>query len=258
VGRVRNSILAIALTLGTASAHAQSSDSVSPAPAPLVHALIVDGHQLRAGQFVYETTLERDASTTLIGTQTITVSQTTYATTPAWLFVETRLDDGIAATDSLFADFTTLRPMHWNSLLGQARLAVEFRGDTAYGATSAPTGRRSIVASAPGTTLATSAMLENVLRVLPLQLSWEDSATVLSVSPGGFSAVPARLSVIGDDRVRVPAGTFDCWVVSVHAGDAARGLYWVTKTNPIVVRTTLDVPALGGAQLVSSLRTKVP
>jgi len=53
----------------------------------------------------------------------------------------------------------------------------------------------------------------------------------------------------------VPAVTYDCWVVAVHA-DVGRGMYWVTKTDPIVVRSVLDVPAMGGAQLVSAL-TKV-
>jgi hypothetical protein len=37
--------------------------------------------------------------------------------------------------------------------------------------------------------------------------------------------------------VRVPAW-FDCWVVAVHA-DQTKGLYWVTKIDPIVVRSTL-------------------
>jgi hypothetical protein len=75
---------------------------------------------------------------------------------------------------------------------------------------------------------------------------------VLSVTASGNALLPARLSVIGEDRVRVPAGTFDCWVVSVRA-DQARGMYWITKQDPIVVRSTIEVPSLGGAQLLSAL-----
>jgi hypothetical protein len=98
-------------------------------------------------------------------------------------------------------------------------------------------------------------MLEAELRLLPLQAAWEDSTSTLVVTLGGNTVLPTRISVIGEDRVRVPAGQFDCWVVSVHAGDVARGLYWVTKTDPIVVRSSLDVPTMGGAQLVSALVT---
>jgi hypothetical protein len=95
-------------------------------------------------------------------------------------------------------------------------------------------------------------MLETALRLLPLQTGWEDSTTALSITLGNTTVVPVRLAVIGEDRVRVPAGTFDCWVVAVH-GEASRGLYWVTKHDPEVVRSALDVPSLGGAQLVSAL-----
>lgn len=212
----------------------------------------VDASRLQPSQFSYQTTLERDASTTVVGTRTLSVSPTTYGGAPAWLLLETRTSDGIPAADSLITTFGDLRPIHWSAPLGEARLSMEFRSDTAYGATSVPGGRRSIVAPMPVGSMVNAVMLETVLRLLPLQTGWEDSAAVVSVSANGNALFPARLSLIGEDRVRVPAGTFDCWVVAVRA-DPARGLYWVTKQDPIVVRSTLDVPSLGGAQLVSAL-----
>ena len=74
-------------------------------------------------------------------------------------------------------------------------------------------------------------MLETVLRLLPLSIGWEDSTSIMSVSVSGELDAAGAARVIGEDRVRVPAGTFDCWVVSVRA-DPARGMYWVTKTRP--------------------------
>jgi hypothetical protein len=214
--------------------------------------LRVDARSLQPGQFVYQTTLERDAGTMVLGTRTVSVAPATYAGVPALLLVETRSGDGIPAGDSLYVGVSDLHPLHWNATLGSARLAAEFRGDTVFGGTSAPGGRRSMASSVPAGTLINSAMLESILRVLPLQTGWEDSTNTLSVVLSGNAVIPTRLSVIGEDRVRVPAGTFDCWVVAVHA-DQSRGLYWVTKRDPIVVRSALDVPTLGGAQLVSSL-----
>jgi len=208
--------------------------------------------QLGPGQFSYETTLERGAGTTVIGTRTTSVSISSYAGLAAWLLVETKSGDGVNATDSLFAGLSDLHPIHWSSSLAGARLAAEFRGDTVFGATSAPSGRRSMVVSIPPGTLVSGSMLEAVLRVLPLQTAWEDSTSTLSISLSSNTVIPTRLSVIGEDRVRVPAGTYDCWVVAVHA-DPGRGLYWVTKQNPIVVRSAIDVPSMGGAQLVSAL-----
>ena len=208
--------------------------------------------QLGPGQFTYQTTLERGTGTTEIGTRTTSVSITSYAGLAAWLLVETRTGDGVNATDTLFAGLSDLHPIHWSSSLAGARLAAEFRGDTVYGATSAPSGRRSMVTSIPPGTIVSGSMLEAALRVLPLQMAWEDSTSTLSISLSSSSVIPTRLSVIGEDRVRVPAGTYDCWVVAVHA-DPGRGLYWVSKQNPIIVRSAIDVPSMGGAQLVSAL-----
>jgi hypothetical protein len=247
VGRARNVVCLIAAlaTLRGVGAQVQAGDN-TPRKFRIPAAVIAPG------QYVYQTTLERNAGTTVLGTRTVSVSQTTYAGGPAWLLLETRSGDGIPAADSLFAGIVDLHPIHWSSTLGGARLAAEFRGDTVFGATSAPSGRRSMVAAVPSGTMISSAMLETVLRLLPLTTGWEDSTGTLSISLAANTVIPTRLSVIGEDRVRVPAGTYDCWVVAVHA-DAGRGLYWVTKTDPIVVRSVLDVPAMGGAQLVSAL-----
>ena len=214
----------------------------------------VNASALRAGQFVYDNTLERDVSTTHIGTRAVSVALGTYAGSSVWVLAETRtLDAGGVSTDSLFTDTTTLRPLHWSSVIGAARLLVEFRGDSAYGGTSGPPGRHSLVTGIPRGTIVSAAQLETILRLVPLQPAWEDSASTLFVTLGSTMVLPTRMAVIGEDRVRVPAGQFDCWVVSVRAADATRGLYWVTKRDPIVVRSALDVPAMGGAQFVSAL-----
>jgi hypothetical protein len=255
VGRAANALLFVA-----ASAIAASATKTVSAQVPTVdttqHRFPVDASALRPGQFVYETSLERNATTTILGTRTVTVARTTYNAAPAWLLLETRSTNGILSTDSLIVDISGLHPLHWSSSQGLARLAAEFRGDSVFGATAAPPGRRSIVSVIPSGTMVSSAMLETALRLLPLQTGWEDSTTVLSLTLSNTSVVPTRLSVIGEDRVRVPAGTFDCWVVAVHA-DPARGLYWVSKSDRQVVRSALDVPSLGGAQLVSALTRAV-
>jgi hypothetical protein len=217
------------------------------------HVFRVDGIRLVPGRFVYDLTLERDASSTPLGVRTMSVQPATYAGAAAWLLTEERLGSGVPAADSLFTDVAALRPIHWSSNVGVARLSIEFRSDTAYGGTSGPPGRRSFVSGLPPGTIVNAAMLDATLRLLPLQTGWEDSTSTLSVSLSQATSLPTQITVIGDDRVRVPAGEFDCWVVSVHAGDLGRGLYWVTKRDPIVVRSAVDVPRLGGATLVSAL-----
>jgi hypothetical protein len=204
---------------------------------------------------VYETQLEHDITATALGTRVVTVTPSSYNSAPAWLLIESKSGGSVTTLDTLFVDQSTLRPMHWSSTIGQARLGIEFRNDSAFGGTTAPAGRHSIFTALPPATMINAAMLETVLRTLPLNAAWEDSTTTLSVSLNGVSPLPTRIAVIGEDNVRVPAGQFDCWVVSVRAADLTRGMYWVTKQTPIVVRSALDVPGLNGAQYVSSLTT---
>lgn len=237
---VRRIIALIGLALGATVLRAQTATHV-------------DATRLVAGQFVYQTVLEHEINGTPLGTRTVSVSPTNYGGVPAWLLVESRIGDAVPAVDSLIADLTSLRPIHWGSTIARARLSAEFRGDTVYGGTSAPAGRKSLVATLPPGALINAPMLETVLRLLPLRTAWEDSATMVSVALNGITTMPTRIAVIGEDNVRVPAGQFDCWVVSVRAGDVTRGMYWITKRDPMVVRSALDVPSMGGAQYVSSL-----
>ena len=58
-----------------------------------------------------------------------------------------------------------------------------------------------MVAAMPNGTIVSAAMLEAALRLLPLQIGWEDSTSMLSVSLSGNTVIPTRLSVIGEDRV---------------------------------------------------------
>jgi hypothetical protein len=105
-------------------------------------------------------TIERDVSTIALGTRTVSVTQTNYAGSPAWLLLENRSGDGIPAADSLLVDVLSLHPVHWSSTLGQARIAAEFRGDSAFGALSAPATRRSIVVELPAGTIVSGPRLE--------------------------------------------------------------------------------------------------
>jgi hypothetical protein len=175
------------------------------------------------------------------------------------LLLETRDATVDSARDSLFVDPVSLAPMHWNATIGQANMAFEFRGDTAYGGTSAPTGTRSQVATIPSGTLINAAMLETALRSLPLGAGFQDSTLTLSVNLNTQFTLPTSVAVIGRETVRVPAGAFDCWVVSVHAAERGRGLYWVSTTSPVVVQSEVDIGgAAPGSEYVSKLVSQLP
>lgn len=123
VGRARRNTAFIAAITVVLAAYGSAQVPVSDTS---VRKATVDPTLLKAGAFVYDMSLERDASTTPLGSRTVSVATTTYAGSPSWVMLETRVGDRIAATDSLFVD-PSLHPLHWSATLGQARLAAEFR-----------------------------------------------------------------------------------------------------------------------------------
>jgi len=199
-----------------------------------------------------------DSLSVPIGGRTVSAEEATYQGSPAWLLLETRTTERGSATDSLLVRRDDLRPLHWGATLGPARLSAEFVADTAlFGATSGPTGRRSVVANVPAGALVSASMLETMLRLLPLQAGWHDSTVSVSITLGSDLLLPTTLSVIRQETVSVPGGIFDCWVVDARAA-GAETLYWVSKQNPAVVRSIQAPPNMGGARLVTELTRVLP
>ena len=247
-------------------------DSVAyPAVAPMPAAIVKrdtsatrdttakrDGTQ-RADTLVHRDSIwVHDSLSVPIGGRTVSADEATYQGSAAWLLLETRTTERGLATDSLLVRRDDLRPLHWGATLGPARLSAEFVSDTAlFGATSGPTGGRSVVANVPVGALVSGAMLETMLRLLPLQVGWHDSTVSVSVTLGSNLLLPTTLSVIRQETVSVPGGTFDCWVVDARAA-GAETLYWVSRQNPVVVRSIEALPNMDGARLVTELTRVVP
>jgi hypothetical protein len=212
---------------------------------------------VHSGQLVYQTTVQRDTTTMATGWRTITVSETAYGGAAGWLLLETRVAIGPATTDSLVVTRSDFRPMHWGSSQGEARVSVEFAGDSLFGAVSAPSARRSVVSAAPSGLLVNQAMLEVALQALPLQLGWRDSTASVSLTIGGAAIIPTNLVVSAEESIRVPAGSFDCLVVGASAGEA-RATYWVAKREHIVVQSVQTIATMGDARVVGQLIRLTP
>lgn len=95
------------------------------------------------------------------------------------------------------------------------------------------------------------------LRAVPLR---RDSR--LSMSLVGWAVVPhdvlfpIEMHVVGDERVRVPAGSFDCWKLSVRFRGGSQD-FWVRKSDGVGVRA-LDrhVKETGGTREVVLLHER--
>ena len=251
--RPRALLLPMLVALSAASAQAQSAPpATQPAPSDtVVHRLALDATRLQPAQFTYRLSLTKDTVTSPIGDQRFVVTLIDYAGTPALMLAREGMQGVSFASESLVVRRDDLRPLHWIAIHGAARVAAEFTRDSIFGAMTSPLGKHNIVLPNRGDLLVNTMAVDEVLASLPLAAAWRDSASLLVIDAGGSAVTTATLAVEGEEHVSVPAGEFDCWIVSVEAERASERL-WVTKVGQVVVRAEQLLPDLG-ATLVRTL-----
>jgi len=259
--------------------------AVATARDSTTHRLALDGSRLRAGRWLYSLTLRPDstlqvaanarASETPVradiavrpntGIQPDTVARSdsavrylgviehalaegTHGGLSSWIFTTQGVRAGVTVAESLWVDRADMHPQHWASVAGPSRLSAEFTRDSLYAAVNTPAGRKSIVAGARSDLLVNEAMTDAALSVLPIVPGYADSVAVLVVDIGACASAPARLTTEGEERVIVPAGSFDAIVVSLEAERGA-ARYWIDKVTHMVLRSEQSLPELGGAIL---------
>jgi hypothetical protein len=75
---------------------------------------------------------------------------------------------------------------------------------------------------------------------LPLATGWSGA-----VQAGPYGTATFRLTalrVVGEDTIRVPAGEYDCWRVSMGMGSHT---LWVSKAERLLVRSRLGPEGQG-------------
>jgi hypothetical protein len=241
---------ALALALLVAPRRAAAQDSTvhrtTPAAADTVppRTLPVNGVLLRPQRLQYRMSMVWPDSTHVVGTRTVDVTQSSYGAFPAWLLVQTR-DGSVPSIDTLYLSYVDLRPLHWTSVIGPSRLALEFTPDSIYGATSGPTGNQNISLARPSDLLVGASMTELVLQLMPHAVGRVDSVSVLEIDLATHRIEPAALTVEGEQDVDTPMGRIHCWVVSLST-TARTARYWVAESDPVVVQIRQDAPGLPG------------
>ncbi|MEJ7758034.1 MAG: zf-HC2 domain-containing protein [Gemmatimonadaceae bacterium] len=220
----------------------------------------VDGRRLKAGQYFFSRieTTALGAQSRATGRGLLRVSPWNVAGVPSWL-VEHRwtMEPGTNGvrieTESLVVrqrDLTpVMRTVHVSPYLRYSRLNISqrFTGDSVSGSMSAEindkvTVRRPIAkflapASGPYMSEASAPLMLSAVR---LHAGWAASLSLV-----GWAVVPAdvrypiQLRVTGEERIRVPAGEFDCWRLAVTHGTVVH-TYWVRKSDGLGIRTKVD------------------
>lgn len=231
--------VAIAALLGILPRASSAQDS-----GPVRHLLWLDLARLQPFAHTYDMCVRFADSTAILGERSVALEPATYAGVDAWLIVETR-SGSVPSLDSLVVarDF---RPLHWSSTLGPARFVTEFAGDSLLGAVGAGRWRGNVVLATRPDAIATGAMLEAMLPLLPLSATWSDSASVIAVDAASASLLPAEIGVLTVDQLPDSSGSVPVWVVALRTTRAAL-VYWVEQATgvPLLIQQALPPPHVG-------------
>ncbi len=249
---------AVALTLaavalvGSLGSPAAAQDSIATAR----HVLPFDTARLQPFRRFYDMVVHGADSAIVIGSREVTLNPATYAGAPSWLLVETRTGV-VPSAESLYVA-PDMRPLHWSSSLGAARLGTAFVGDSIYGAVTGPRGKQNIVLAGRPDLLLSTPMISMLLPLLPLSRQWTDSAGVMAVDLASTTILPVELAVVAEEELVVDSTlSRPTWVVALRAG-AHSALFWVDKDIPAVLRVQQPLPPHVGRLLEFRLRGATP
>jgi hypothetical protein len=184
----------------------------------------------------YTLELRRDTLLVPLGIRTVVVSESMLGGVPDWLVAESRTGTTIATYDSLHLRRVDLAPVRWTARNGVSQLAVSFTADSMFAALQDYQGRGSFAAGIPPGALVTPAMVDRLLALVPLSSAYRSGASLVNIEERGPQAVPATLSVEGEEQVMLGAQPVDCWVVVLRTPTTEKR-YWVQKAPQRVVKT---------------------
>jgi hypothetical protein len=195
-----------------------------------------NGMLMRPDSASYMIELRRDTLLVPLGVRTVTVSESTLGGVPDWLVAESRTGTAIATYDSLHLRRADLAPVRWSARNGVSQLAVSFTSDSMFAALQDYQGRGSFGAPIPPGALVTPAMVDRLLALVPLAAGYRSGASLVNIEERGPQAVPATLSVAGEEQVMLGGQAVDCWVVVLRTPTTEKR-YWVQKSPQRVVKT---------------------
>ncbi len=203
---------------------------------------------LRAGTWKYRMNL-------LVGDQTVSMTRSTTISESkdGWTVVDTIDTPGGQSTDSATLDKTTLVPRRRTLKQGQNTISVEFAGNKATGTKDTNGKTTPVAVDLGGSLFADGPGAPQEIACLPLAEKYNTTFRNFDVQKQKSKVM--QLTVVGSERVTVPAGTFDAFKVQLSSeGDVSRMTFWIAKKSPTVVKMASSVPGLKGSTVTSELQ----
>lgn len=193
------------------------------------------------GSFQYRVMVQGNA----FGTESRTIARTQEGGRDLWqVTTESSLGPMLHQVDTTVIEATSLLPVRVRQSGTQAGQEAFVRLDYAAGRVRGQA--RSLTRSGPrdvtvDTALAAGVLDDNEIATVAPALPLAAGAhwTVPVFSGGKGEVINMTFSVVGEESVTVPAGTFACWKVDVQGGDSGIMLY-IAKENPGIVKLEIQ------------------
>jgi len=208
-----------------------ASDTVGHARYPLLDR--VPSRALQSGSWSYRATMTTDGLVTSEqGVRTFSIAPTIARGEPAVAIVTTGTGryspEGF--TDSLLVSRDSLRLLRHAKRYGRHPGGVDF-----------PAAPPRYLSWRDADINWVGSIYRALFQLTPLNSSWRGSVYVPWITyPNRVRALAIDLRVTGSERVTVPAGTYDSWVISVRFRDDEARVY-VDKTSGLVVKLAMPM-----------------
>jgi hypothetical protein len=218
----------------------------------------LSGARFRPMHLEYAKLLRRpNGATIALGHGSLDVATARVEDRDAWRIVQRWATADTVQVETLHVDRASLR------LLGRVVRVAPYRryrgitirqrliGDSLVGwmntdeGLGRPIARHVLPAFSP---FVSDAMAPIALLGVPLSSTWNGELSLLGWAVRSNDVfAPVTLAVDGEERITVPAGTFDCWRIALGVF-GQRKIYWVRKSDGLGVRTSDETTDPRGVQ----------
>jgi hypothetical protein len=250
--------IASALLVSPTALVAQTTPAPRDASAepPPMSAIKVDGRKLKPGSWRYTMQSTVNGQTQSL-TREFSIAAARLNGAAAWVLADTKGEGAMRVADSLYLRRDDLTPLrHWVRM-GELTQLVTYTNDSVVGQATVPQGSAKIATENLRGSMASGTMLEVFLKAMPLKTGWKGNMGMSAVSPRGNMIIPMTIEVSGEEAVTVPAGTFQCVVVTLR-GQGTEQRAWVSKATRDIVKVAAQFTQPAIASLESVLISKKP
>ena len=180
-------------------------------------------------------TVEVPGRTIPFATAVESLRRTTRAGRPVWeQAYQWYGNDGSRTADTLWFEFSTLRPIENHRHKGAHDARIVYAGNAVHMRLVPRVGTEQVTDTTIRTPFFASGQLAALIRASPLTVGYSATYTLYYGPPRAVRAVPIR--VVGSEVVRMRNGSeMDCWVVDASLSEGLNTFY-VSKADHRVIR----------------------